>query len=119
MKQAHLILALAAGLGISFTTAAADKKGDAVYKAVCGACHNTGAAGAPKLNDKTAWGKRNEAGLPALLKSAIKGKKAMPAKGGQTALSDLEVARATVYMANAGGGKFKEPKPAEIAAAIK
>lgn len=119
MKQAHLILALAAGLGLSFTATAADKKGDAVYKAVCAACHATGAAGAPKLGDKTAWGKRVEGGLPALIKSAIKGKKAMPAKGGHPDLSDLEVARAVVYMANAGGGKFKEPTAAEIAAALK
>jgi hypothetical protein len=34
-------------------------------------------------------------------------------------LSDLEVARAVVYMANAGGGKLKDPKAAEIAEAIK
>jgi cytochrome c5 len=119
MKQLHTLLILAVGLGLSLTASAADKKGDAVYKAACAACHATGAAGAPKLGDKTTWGKRNEAGLPALVKSAIKGKKAMPAKGGQSALSDLEVARATVHMANAGGGKFKEPKPAEIAEAIK
>lgn len=116
MKQPYFVLALAAGLGLSITSHAADKKGDAVYKAACAACHATGAAGAPKLGDKTAWGKRNEQGLAVLVKSSIKGKKAMPAKGGQSALSDLEVARATVHMANAGGGTFKEPKPAEIAA---
>lgn len=119
MKHMHLILALAAGLGLSITGHAADKKGDAVYKAACAACHATGAAGAPKLGDKTAWGKRNEQGLPVLIKAAIKGKKAMPAKGGQSALSDMEVARAVVYLANAGGGTFKEPKAAEIAEAMK
>lgn len=119
MQRPVFALALAAGLGLSITAHAADKKGDAVYKAACAACHTTGAAGAPKQGDKTAWGKRNEQGLPVLLKSAIKGKKAMPPKGGQPALSDLEVARAVVYMANAGGGKFKEPKAAEIAAALK
>lgn len=106
-------------LGLAASAQAADKKGDAVYKAACAACHTTGAAGAPKLGDQTAWGKRNEAGLPALIKSAIKGKKAMPPKGGQSALSDLEVARATVHMTNAGGGKFKVPKAADIAAALK
>ena len=119
MKQLNIILTLAASLGLSFAVHAADKNGDAVYKAACAACHNTGAAGAPKQGDQAAWDKRNEQGLPVLLKSAIQGKKAMPAKGGQTALSDLEVARAVVYMANAGGGKFKEPRADEIAAALK
>lgn len=119
MNHYVLAAALSACLGLSVSVHAADKKGDAVYKAACAACHNTGAAGAPKQGDKTAWGKRNEQGLAVLLRSAIKGKKAMPAKGGQTALSDVEVARAVVYMANAGGGVFKEPKPAEIADALK
>lgn len=118
MKPLNIVLALATSLGLSTLSHAADQKGDAVYKAACAACHATGAAGAPKQGDQTAWGKRNEQGLPALIKAAIKGKKAMPAKGGQTALSDLEVARAVVFMANAGGGKFKEPKAAEIAAAL-
>lgn len=119
MKHTVFALALAAGLGLSINVHAADKKGDAVYKAACAACHATGAAGAPKQGDKTAWGKRNEQGLTALIKSAIKGKNAMPPKGGQSALSDLEVARAVVHMANAGGGKFKEPKAAAIAEALK
>lgn len=113
------LISLIAGLALSAGAHAADKKGDAVYKAACAACHATGAAGAPKMGDTTAWGKRNEQGLAVLIKSSIKGKKAMPAKGGQSALSDMEVARAVVHMANAGGGKFKEPKAKEIAEAIK
>ena len=32
----------------------------------------------------------------------------MPAKAGHEDLGDMEVARAVVHMANAGGGKFKE-----------
>ncbi|MCL4471128.1 MAG: c-type cytochrome [Gammaproteobacteria bacterium] len=110
---------LLASLFFATGAQAADKKGVDVYKSACAACHATGAAGAPKLGDKTAWGKRFEAGLPTMIKIAIKGKRAMPPKGGQSALSDMEVARAVVHMANAGGGKFKEPKAAEIAEAIK
>lgn len=113
------LIFLITGLALSASAHAADKKGADVYKEVCAACHATGAAGAPKQGDKTAWGKRSEAGLPAMIKTAIKGKRAMPPKGGQSGLSDMEVARAVVFMANAGGGKFKEPKAAEIAAAIK
>jgi len=85
------------------------KTGQEVVAAVCGACHTTGAAGAPKIGDKTAWGPRIKGGLDALLKSAIKGKGAMPARGGSPDLSDLELARAIVYMANQSGASFKEP----------
>ena len=113
------LIPLFAGLFLATGAQAADKKGADVYKSACAACHATGAAGAPKFGDKTAWGKRNEQGLAVLIKTSIKGKKAMPAKGGHPNLSDLEVARAVVYMANAGGGTFKDPKPAEIAEAIK
>lgn len=114
-----ILISLITGLILSAGAHAADKKGADVYKAACAACHNTGAAGAPKQGDQTAWGKRNEAGLPALIKTAIKGKKAMPPKGGHSGLSDMEVARAVVFMANAGGGKFKDPKAADIADALK
>ncbi len=113
------LVSLIAGLALASGAQAADKKGADVYKSTCAACHATGAAGAPKLGDKTAWGKRNEQGLAVLIKSSIKGKKAMPAKGGQSALSDMEVARAVVHMANAGGGKLKEPKATEITEALK
>lgn len=78
------------------------------YAAQCAACHATGLVGAPKFGDAEAWGKRIGAGLESLLGSALKGKGAMgPQAGGD--LSDLEIARAVVHMANAGGAKFAEP----------
>lgn len=119
MKHVCLIIALTAGVSLATGATAADKKGEEIYKTACAACHISGAAGAPKFADKTAWAKRIEAGLPSLIKSAIKGKKAMLPKGGRPNLTDMEVARAVVHMANAAGAKFKEPKPAEIAAALK
>lgn len=85
------------------------KSGEQVFKAQCSACHLTGAAGSPKFSDAAAWGPRIKTGLEALLNSAMKGKGAMGAQGGGD-LSDLEVARGVVYMANAGGAKFEEPK---------
>lgn len=109
----------ALGLLLAISAQAADKKGADVYKEACMGCHATGAAGAPKFGDKAAWAPRIAQGLPTLLKSAIHGKKAMPPKGGRPSLSDLEVARAVVHMANAGGAKFKEPKAADITAALK
>jgi len=83
--------------------------GDAVFTANCAACHATGAAGAPKLGDAGAWGPRIAQGYDTLLKHAIDGIRAMPAKGGNPDLDNVEVARAVVYMANQGGAKFKEP----------
>jgi cytochrome c5 len=91
--------------------AAALKDGEAVYNAQCGACHNVGAAGAPKLGDAGAWAARIKTGYDALLNSALKGKGAMAAQGGGD-YEDLEIGRAVVYMANKSGGKFEEPKAA-------
>ncbi|HEX9172926.1 MAG TPA: c-type cytochrome [Telluria sp.] len=94
------------------------QSGQAVYTAICAACHTTGAAGAPKLGDASAWSARIAQGFDTLLKNAIHGIRAMPAKGGNPDLDDVEVARAVVYMANQSGAKFQEPAaPAPGAAA--
>jgi cytochrome c5 len=91
---------------------------EAVFTAVCAACHATGAAGAPKFGDAGAWSARIAQGYDTLLKHAIEGIRAMPAKGGNPDLDDVEVARVVVYMANGAGAKFKEPAvPAPAAAA--
>jgi cytochrome c5 len=91
------------------------KTGEQVFQAQCSACHLTGAAGSPKFQDASAWGPRIKTGFDALWNSALKGKGAMGAQGGGD-LSDLEVARGVVYMANAGGAKFEEPKAPAAAA---
>jgi cytochrome c5 len=85
------------------------RSGEDVFKGQCSSCHASGAAGAPKLADAAAWGARIKTGFDALLASAKKGKGNMPAQAGGD-LDDLEIARAVVYMANASGGKFAEPK---------
>jgi len=64
-------------------------------------CHGAGIAGAPKFGDKAAWAPRLKSGLDALHASALKGKGAMPPKGGNGALSDAEVTAAVDYMAAA------------------
>lgn len=86
------------------------KAGGEVYNAACVACHGSGAAGAPKVGDSGAWSKRIAQGYDTLVSHAIKGIRGMPAKGGNPDLDDVEVARAVVHMANASGGKFKEPE---------
>jgi cytochrome c5 len=97
--------------------AAAMKTGEQVFQAQCSACHATGAAGAPKLGDAAAWGPRIKSGVETLLNSALKGKGNMGPQGGGD-FSDFEIHRAVVYLANAGGAKFEEPKmPAAAASA--
>jgi cytochrome c5 len=83
--------------------------GNAVYTAVCAACHASGAAGAPKIGVAGDWGPRLAQGYDTLAKHAIEGIRAMPAKGGNPDLDNVEVDRALVYMANQSGAKFKEP----------
>jgi cytochrome c5 len=83
--------------------------GEQVYGSVCKACHESGAANAPKFGDAAAWAPRLKGGLDALVASVLKGKGAMPPKGGNGDLSDYEIARAVVHMANASGGSLKEP----------
>jgi cytochrome c5 len=92
--------------------------GDAVFKAQCAACHAApGIPGAPHLNDAAAWGPRIGQGYETLLDHALHGKGAMPAQGGGD-FEDLEIGRAVVYMANAGGAKFPMPeRPAAAAGA--
>jgi cytochrome c5 len=99
--------------------AAAGRSGEEVVKSVCATCHQTGLANAPKLGDKVAWAPRIKEGFNELVKDAIKGKGAMPPKGGNASLTDDEVARAVAYMANQAGASFKEPavKPGAVAAA--
>jgi cytochrome c5 len=60
------------------------------------------------MGDSAAWAPRVKTGLDALLASALKGKNAMAAQGGGN-FSDVEIARAVVFMANGSGAKFAEP----------
>ncbi len=73
-------------------------KGKSVYDAACMACHATGAAGAPKAGDKTAWAPRIKTGMDALYGSSLKGKGAMPPKGGNAGLPDADVKAAVDYL---------------------
>lgn len=85
------------------------KTGEQVYKAVCASCHQAGAAGAHKLGDTAAWSVPIKTGLDAMVASVVKGKNAMPAKGGNPSLDDFEIARAVVYLVNSSGASLAEP----------
>ena len=92
--------------------------GETVFKAQCVACHGApGIAGAPHFSDAAAWGPRIGQGYATLLDHALHGKGVMPAQGGGD-YEDIEVGRAVVYMANAGGAAFPIPdRPAADGAA--
>jgi cytochrome c5 len=77
---------------------AAMQMGKVVYEKTCAACHATGIAGAPKVGDKAAWAEHLAEGTEHLVQTAIKGKGAMPPKGGNTALSEEEIRAAVNYM---------------------
>lgn len=68
------------------------------YAANCYVCHDTGAAGSPKLGDAAAWTERLAKGQDALYDSALNGVNTMPAKGGNPSLSDEAIQAAVDYM---------------------
>ncbi len=107
---AQVVLATAAG------GEKAAQGSEALYKATCAACHDSGVANAPKLGDKGAWAARIGGGLEKLAASGIKGKNAMPPKGGAD-LSDADFTRVVAWMANKSGASFKEPAASKASAA--
>jgi cytochrome c5 len=97
---APVVSAAPAAAPAAATTVAAGA-GEALYKQACTVCHAAGVAGAPKLGDRTAWAARVGLGLDGLTASVIKGKGAMPPKGGAAAASDADIKAAVQYMLNA------------------
>lgn len=81
----------------------AERSGKEIVTASCASCHATGVVGAPKIGDQAGWEGRLANGLDSLLHNAINGLNAMPARGGNAALSDDEVKRAIVSMLEDSG----------------
>ena len=79
---------------------------DKIIKANCAMCHAGGLMGAPKIGDVALWAPRIAQGKDILINNAIKGIRMMPAKGGNSRLTDEEVAAAVISMANASGGRL-------------
>lgn len=104
---------------VSAEGAAQERTGEQVFASTCSACHGTGVAGAPKVGDAGAWGPLIAKGFDTLVKNAINGLNAMPPRGGNPALSDVEVARAVAHMANQAGANFKEPEAGDAGAESK
>ena len=69
----------------------------ALYTQACTVCHAQGVAGAPKIGDKAAWAPRLAQGVDGLVASVVKGKNAMPPRGGTTA-TDAEIKTVVSWM---------------------
>jgi cytochrome c5 len=72
--------------------------GKAVYDQTCVACHAQSVAGSPKLGDRAAWAPRLKTGMDSLVQSVLKGKGAMPPKGGNASLNEAQVRAAVEFM---------------------
>ena len=98
----------------ALTADSSQSKGQQVYDKYCAACHNSGAAGAPKINDSSAWNERLEKGKDMLHKNAIQGYNSMPAKGGCVSCSDDDIIESVDYILaiaqNASGVKIHQVK---------
>ena len=75
--------------------------GKVIYDNLCGACHTSGAGGAPKL-ERAAWTARIAQGMDTMNKHAIEGFQGsagiMPAKGGNPSLTDEQVIATVDWM---------------------
>ncbi|MEE4305117.1 MAG: c-type cytochrome [Wenzhouxiangella sp.] len=72
--------------------------GEMIYGRVCAACHDSGAAGAPRLVAGEMGTRLADKGRETLVSNAINGINAMPARGGRSDLSDEQVAASVDYM---------------------
>jgi nitrite reductase (NO-forming) len=91
------VMAFASGEAMVAMTSATHS-GEKLYKSACFVCHSTGAANAPKLGDKAAWAPRIAEGMDAVMEIAIKGKGAMPPRGGANKADDATLRAAVEYI---------------------
>lgn len=77
---------------------AGPRTGDQIFNSKCMACHATGAAGAPKVGDASAWAPRIAQGIDTLLTHALNGYNAMPPRGTCADCSDDEIKGTIEYM---------------------
>ena len=88
----------AQGMIATAQNALAPGAGKKVYINDCSSCHKLGLIGAPKIGDKAAWTTLLSGGIDPVVENAINGKGNMPAKGGNSNLSNDEVKAAVEYM---------------------
>jgi cytochrome c5 len=74
------------------------RTGEQIVQAQCAKCHASGVNGAPRIGDKEAWVQRAKLGFDSVVRSAIHGHGAMPARGGMADITDEEMRSAVTYM---------------------
>lgn len=92
--------------------------GEAIYKATCNSCHDSGAGLAPRITHPEDWTQRWPRGRAALRDVALRGvpNSAMAPKGGFSQLSDSDVIAAVDYMlARSGYRESVEVKTGALA----
>lgn len=72
--------------------------GKKIVDANCFVCHGQGINGAPIIGNQVMWKKRAAQGKAVLVEHAINGYELMPAKGGNTDLTDEQIGLAVGYM---------------------
>ena len=97
MKLATMVVGGAlAFFGAGQIALAAD--GKEVYEKSCAPCHAKGMAGAQKLTEKDKWAPIVKQGADAMTATVIKGKGAMPPRGGTASLSDADIKASVDYI---------------------
>lgn len=75
--------------------------GEVIYQQLCGACHGSGAGGAPRMV-QAEWTGRIAQGMETLVRHSIEGFQGdqgiMPARGGNPSLTDEQVEATVVWM---------------------
>jgi cytochrome c5 len=98
VAAAPVAAAVVAAAAVASTPSASTNKGKALYDSSCGACHGAGVAGAPKFGDKTAWAPLAKEGVKHLVENVIKGKGAMPPRGGRPDATEADITAAVEFM---------------------
>jgi cytochrome c5 len=91
--------------------------GEQVVHAQCMTCHESGVNGAPRIGDREAWIPRLSQGVDALVRSAMHGHGAMPARGGMAQLTDRQLREAVIYLFNGHSLETASAAPAGAAPA--
>ncbi len=96
--QISIVPLLAGVVACSEKSAPENSVGQQVFQGTCKVCHAGGINGAPIFGNKKMWEKRLPQGIDTLVSHAINGYGLMPAKGGNTSLTDEQISHAVNYM---------------------
>lgn len=98
MQLRIFLTALLAAYAVTGLASDRLQQGKEIYQQACARCHDTGADGAPVIGQTGDWASRSDLWEAILFEHAEKGYTKMPARGGDSQLSDYEVDVAAEYM---------------------